>query len=141
MAHIMFKEYSLRSRPYLSLEKDIDRVFYKDNSKLIQLRFTLVNVGNVPVAYFLDDVRLNQTQIAPDKKPLILLPHQRGLHASRAYESKKDITEQGGGMEGSIKVVFWAEGLSNDKYFFTRSFRLNPGTSVHLMTEQFGKMD
>ena len=136
MANLMDHEFRLHSRPYLSLG-DIDRVYYEDNPLALQLKFHLINVGNVPVFHFAEDIMLEDSSVTPPQTPLVLFPKQETKLLSALYESTSDIHNTAG-IRGSIKVVFWASEIPEEKYFIQRNFHLLPEVNM-ILSDEFGR--
>lgn len=140
MAKTMTKEYSLSITPLMMLGRDIDRNFLPSNQKVIQLKFHYSNIEKVPIIYQTESVILNGKDITPTAPDTILLPTQTGTLFSNLYESEEIIVNQGDNLEGSIKVVWWANNISEKKYYFTRTFKLAIGVNTFILSEDFGEV-
>lgn len=140
MAKIMAQEYASNTRPYLYPAREVDRNFVPQDNTALQLVFHLTNVGNVPVEHFVEELVLEQASINPQKVNTILFPQQKGTIFSNSYHSTANIGS-GDGLKGSIKIIFWAKGVSGERYFFQRSFTLAPQLITFSDSEDFGIVD
>jgi len=143
MSEIMVKQYFSSTKPYLYPAREVDRNyipnFNPQNNTSVQLRFLFTNLGNTSVKYFADEITLHGSSINPQKISTILFPNQKGYITSNIYQTNTNIG-YGDGLEGSIKVIFWATDVQEEKYFFYRKFTLAPGLIITIDAEEFGML-
>ncbi len=139
MSKIMQRDYSLKTTPFLKIERDIDRLFDKTNPNVLQLRFHYSNVGQVPVKYQTGSLSLDGKSINPPKSTSVLFPGQQGTLFSNSYVSNNAIINQGDGFKGSIKVVYWTPNNPNKKHYFSREFELVSGLNTFAHKEEIGE--
>jgi len=137
MARIMAQQYVSNMQPYLYPAREVDRNFDPKDNKTIQLKFLFTNVGNAAVHYFVEEFTLENTSINPPKVNTILFPQQKGFIHSNLYHSKSNVG-QGDGLKGSIKVIFWTNGIHKERYYFQRRFTLAPQMVTFSDSEDFG---
>jgi hypothetical protein len=78
MAKIMALELEFNQMPLLVIERDVTRCLEENNDKKIQLKFSLRNVGKVPIKYITSLLTLNGKDINPPQSGAILIPGQNG---------------------------------------------------------------
>ena len=135
MKRIMGQQYKLSTRPYLYPTRVVDRTV---TGCEIQLYFHMINVGNVPVEHYCEEIIIDNRDINPPKINTTTFPQQEGIMAA-GYTANSPIMNNGDGLKGSIKIIFWAADSINEKYFFERKFSFIPGTRIGIESESFGK--
>jgi hypothetical protein len=141
MLAVMQQDFRLKTLPYLSIERGIGRNIQRDtvlHHSLLQLQFKLINIGNVPFKYKIEAVTLNNKEIHPKPVELYLFPTEWINQWSNVY-LLDNLTSDGTGMKGSIRVVFWTDD-SKEKYFYVRNFELVNDAVTFVISEQYGKV-
>ncbi len=139
MSRIMLNEYKLKTRPYLSIERAVDR-YFNNLQNTIQLGFHFINLGNVSVKYYVEELMLSGVNINPQRIDTILLPKQEGIIRTGIISFNSQTNINGDGLNGHIRIIFWPDGLNNERYYYTRHFSLAPNTLTNIVSEDSNKL-
>lgn len=136
MTQIMKKQYASSIKPYLYPAREVERIYSQTTNYRMQLVFSFINLSNVAISYYIDELILQNTSINPPKDKLVLFPQQKGYLYSNEYISDNNFGK-GDGMRGVIKVIFWDSENAMEKYSFKREFTLGKNDVVFSNSEEY----
>jgi len=127
MAKIMSQEYGLNSKPYLTIDRIVNRnvTDLTPRNKTLQLQFRFTNVSKVAVMYHTEEAIIEGTNLKPDTVETVLFPGQDGWFRTNTYYADREIGN-GNGIKASIRIVYWAAGVPEKKTTYTRHIELIP---------------
>lgn len=147
MCDVMAKEFSLTTVPYLSLERDIVKLVKTDkgnSNKLaektdwLSIRFTIRNVGRVPLKWKVDVASFNGVVPKVDYPELILYPDLTLFFTTERFTIPEVKPDELVG-EGEIKIIYWSLDLPERKYFLKRKYK-SVGSNYLILEDDAGPL-
>lgn len=138
MAKIMSGQLKLETQPYIAFGRDLSFNVEGEQTSFVQIRYTVENLGRVPVNYFIEESTFNDEKQNLDRISIILYPEQTMFFTTKKFTIPRVSAQYLNG-KASIKIIFWAIS-SKEKYFNYRSFAIENTTSYFIKEDRAGKL-